>query len=368
MKKRLGIVTVGGDCSGLNSAIRAAAIRADRLGYELLGIRRGFFGLFPESFDYVRLTPEDCNEEFLTSSGSVLFSDTKSFTTCMEHGRSQKEILQFVCDGYKKLSLDGLIFIGGDGSLTILEELLNYEPNLLNVVAIPKTIDNDVNMTDCAIGFSTAVEVVTEAISNIRSTAKSHQRTMVIEVMGRDAGFIALYAGVASGADIILVPEFKYKMGKVIDMVRRSYDSGRKYCIIVVAEAVESAALKHRDANSCDEAAKYSAIKYKGIGQFIADHLKNEGFESRAVTLGHVQRGGTTAILDRIIGTSFGAEAVNSLVAGERGIMLCYRGGKIEKVSISDLMHGINKRLDESDMCVKIAVNLGVYIGELRNS
>ncbi|MDR2598439.1 MAG: ATP-dependent 6-phosphofructokinase [Holosporales bacterium] len=363
MKKRLGIITVGGDCSGLNSAIRAAAIRAETLGHELLGIQRGFFGLFPESFGYIQLTSENCGEELLTSSGSILFSDTKSFTTCLNHGHSQKEILQLVYDGYRKLSLDGLIYIGGDGSLTILEEVLSHNPDLMNVVAIPKTIDNDVNMTDFSIGFSTAVEVVVDAISNIRSTARSHQRTIVVEVMGRDAGFIAVHAGVAAGADVILVPEFEYDMSRVVDKVKRNYDSGKKYCIIVVAEAVESASLKHRIVNSHDD-----VTKYRGIGQHIADHLKTEGFESRAVTLGHVQRGGTTAILDRILGSAFGAEAINALVAGEHGVMLCYRGGKIEKASISELMRGINKRLDESDMCVKIAVNLGVYIGELSGS
>jgi 6-phosphofructokinase 1 len=368
MKKRLGIITVGGDCSGLNSVIRSAAIRSAALDYELLGIRRGFFGLLPESFDYVQLAAKNCGEDLLMSSGSILFSDTTSFTTCLEHGRSQQEILRLVCDGYRKLALDGLIYIGGDGSLTILEELLNYYPDGMNVVAIPKTIDNDVNLTDCSIGSSTVIEVVVDAISNIRSTAKSHQRTMVVEVMGRDAGFIALYAGVASGADIILVPEFSYKMENVVDRVKKNYDSGKKYCIIVVAESVEADSLKHRNDNSCDEPTKYRTIKYKGIGQYLADHLKNEGFESRAVTLGHVQRGGTTAILDRLLGSAFGAEAVNALVAGERSIMLCYRGGKIEKVAISELMRGINKRLDESDMCVKIAVNLGVYIGELHSS
>ncbi|MDR1034869.1 MAG: ATP-dependent 6-phosphofructokinase [Holosporales bacterium] len=364
MKKRLGIVTVGGDCSGLNSIIRGAVVRADMIGCELFGIYRGFFGLFPESFNCVSLTAKDIGEELLTSSGSILCSDTKSFTTNLEHGRSQKEILQLVCDGYKKLSLDGLIYIGGDGSLTILKELLDYAPDLMNVVAIPKTIDNDVNGTDFSVGFSTAVEVVADAISKVRSTAKSHQRTIIVEVMGRDAGFIALYAGVASGADIILVPEFEFEMSRVVSRVKENYDSGKKYCIIIVAEAVEAVNLKHQDSIPCGESSKYHLIKYKGIGQYIADYLKNVGFESRAVILGHIQRGGTTVILDRIIGTSFGVEAVNSLIAGERSIMLCYRGKQIEKISISELMRGINKRLDESDICVKIAHNLGVYIGE----
>ncbi|MDR1476009.1 MAG: ATP-dependent 6-phosphofructokinase [Holosporales bacterium] len=368
MKKRLGIITVGGDCSGLNSSIRAATIRAELLGHELIGIKRGFFGLFPENCDTVTLSTKNCGEDLLSESGSILFSDTKSFTTCIERGHSQKETLQMVCDGYKKLSLDGLIYIGGDGSLTILGELLNHALDLIKVVAIPKTIDNDVSMTSLSLGFSTAVEGVVNSISSIRSTAKSHQRAMVVEVMGRDAGFIALYAGLASGADIILVPEFEYDMEKVVARVERNYALGKKYCIIVVAEAVESEELKHRDGFFHKEAQSYGTVKYKGIGQHISDYLNDKGFESRAITLGHVQRGGATAVADRIVGTAFGTEAVNSLLAGEGSIMLSYRDHKIEKILIPDLLRNINNKLDKSDLCVKVALDLGVYIGELCQS
>jgi 6-phosphofructokinase 1 len=361
--KRLGIITVGGDCSGLNTVIRAATIRSAELGCSLVGIKSGFFGFFPESFSSVYLNVDNCDDELLASSGSILGSDTKSFTTSMKYGRSQEEVLQLACDGYEKLELDGLIYIGGDGSLAILSELLNYNPNL-KVIAIPKTIDNDVNMTDFAVGFSTAVEVVVDAISNIRSTAKSHGRTMVVEVMGRDAGFIALYAGISAGADVILMPEFAYDMEKVIEKAREKQISEKGYCIIVVAESVESNGSIHCTASN--DSQKYATVKYKGIGQYISEVLRNADIDSRHVVLGHLQRGGVTTLWDRIIGTAFGVEAINSIVAGECGIMLAYHNGKIDKVPISRLMQSVGKKLDVSDMYVQVAVDLGIYLGELR--
>ncbi|MDR0640243.1 MAG: ATP-dependent 6-phosphofructokinase [Holosporales bacterium] len=361
--KKIGIMTVGGDCSGLNSVIRAACMRAKIMGHELIGIRRGFFGLFPENFDHVSLDTHYCHEGMLTTSGSILYSDTKSFTERLKNGKSTEEVLRLACDGYHKLSLDGLVYIGGDGSLAILKELLSHHRDL-KVVAVPKTIDNDVNITDLSIGFQTAVEVVSNAVRNIRATARSHERTMVIEVMGRDAGFIAIYAGIASGADIILVPEFKYNFEMVISKIREVYASGKDHCIILVAEAVESDDLKHYDEAGSDAQVCFT-VKYKGIGQHIADRLQKANIDSRAVVLGHTQRGGDTAVLDRIVGTAFGAEAINAVSDETYGIMLCYINGRVKRVPISDIMENVHRRLDHSDICVKMARDLGVYIGEI---
>ncbi|MDR1233976.1 MAG: ATP-dependent 6-phosphofructokinase [Holosporales bacterium] len=413
-KKKIGIMTVGGDCSGLNSVIRAAVIRSKIMGHDIVGIRRGFSGLFPHNSDHISLGFDHCGEEMLTVSGSILYSDTKSFTSSLKNGKSTDEVMRMVFEGYNKLSLDGLIYIGGDGSLTILRELLSVHRDL-RIVAVPKTIDNDVNITDLSIGFSTAVEVVSNAINNIRTTARSHERTMVIEVMGRDAGFIAMYAGIASGADIILVPEFKYNFSKVVSKVQEVYRSGKDHCIILVAEAVESDELRHcSDPVLPDTSIEYASIKYKGIGQHISDLLQKSGIrhlskpsesellegktarksavyssvheesstglthqeadyeelgkgaiESRAVVLGHIQRGGNTAVLDRIVGTAFGVEAVNAISDEDYGIMLCYINGRVKRVPISDIMKDIHKRLDPSDICVKMAMDLGVYIGEV---
>jgi len=361
--KRIGILTSGGDCSGLNSVIRAAYQRANILGYELFGIRRGLRGLDSPSPDYIKLNDDICNESLLTTSGSVLYSDTKWVKSTIGSGKTIADVKKTIADGYKSLELKGLVYVGGDGSLSLMNELL-MDNSDLNVVAVPKTIDNDVGSTDFSVGFKTAVEVATESIENIRSTAKSHERAMVIEVMGRDAGFIAMYAGIASGADVILVPEFGYTLEKVKAKVRQCYESGKNHCIIIVAEAVEAADLKHNE-EFVDGVSKYTKIKYNGIGSHIAEELKKAGFDSRSVTLGHTQRGGKTSIDDRIIGTAFGVEAVNLIDSSNCGRLLCYYNGEITSVPIKNIAKNINKKLIKTDVCVTIANSLGVYIGEM---
>lgn len=361
--KRLGILTSGGDCSGLNSVIRAAYLRAKILGYELIGIKRGLRGLSSDNLNYVVLNDEICNEDLLATSGSIIYSDTKWLKMMIDSGKTLADVKNDVSQGYKKLGLDGLICVGGDGSLSLLSELL-IDNKELNLIAVPKTIDNDVEATDFSVGFQTAVEVVTESIQNIRTTAKSHERVMVIEVMGRDAGFIAMYSGIAAGADVILVPEFDYDIEKIKEKARECYSSGKNHCIIVVAEAVKSDDLNH-DEEIIDGIVKFSKLKYNGIGENIAGKLKKAGFDSRAVTLGHTQRGGETSIMDRVIGSAFGVEAVNLIDAGNSGRLVCYKDGKITSVLIRDVVANIGKELNKSDMCISIAKSIGVYIGEV---
>lgn len=361
--KRIGILTSGGDCSGLNSIIRSAYLRSKNLGYQLIGIKRGLRGLSSTESNYVVLNDDICDETMLTTSGSVIYSDTKWMSTTINSGKTIEDVKKSIYEGYEKLGLSGLIYVGGDGSLCLMNELLTDNPKL-KIVAVPKTIDNDVGHTDFAVGFQTVVEVACNAIENIRSTAKSHERAMVVEVMGRDAGYIAMYSGIASGADSILVPEFEYDIEKLKNKVKECYDAGRNHSIIIVAEAVEAKDFKHSE-EFVDGVVKYSHLKYKGIGNHIADQLKSSGFDSRAVTLGHIQRGGKTAINDRIVASAFGVEAVNLLDSGDCGKLLCYVGGKIENVAIKDIVTSVSKKLDKNDICVKVAKDLGVYIGEI---
>ncbi len=363
-KRRIGILTSGGDCSGLNSVIRAAFLRAEMLGYDLIGIKRGAKGLIERPLNYFKLTKEMCDASLLTQSGSILLSNTKTMLRADGSKYTNDECTELAVSGYKELGLDGLIFIGGDGSLNIMNRLLAHSKEL-NIVAIPKTIDNDVSETDVAIGFTTAIEVVAASIENIRSTAMSHERVMVIEVMGRDAGFIAMYAGIAAGVDVILVPEFKYSSEKLIHYVKKCYDYGKNHCLIVVAEAVESDCFKH-DKKEIDHENKISRTYYQGIGEHIVEQIKSQGFDARAVTLGHTQRGGKTAVQDRIIGSAFGMEAVNRIaVTKECGVMLAYKNGVITDIPISSIAQHINRKLGKDDICVKIAQNIGVYIGEI---
>lgn len=363
MAKRIGILTSGGDCSGLNSVIRAAFIRAKILGYELIGIKKGLKGLIEQPMNYLKIDDHMCDEGLLNRSGSMLLSNTKWMAKPDGSKYSNEDCTRLAVEGYKKLGLSGLIYIGGDGSLSVMNNLLAHSKDL-NIVAVPKTIDNDVSETDLSVGFATVVEVVTESIENIRSTAISHERVMVVEVMGRDAGFIAMYSGIATGADIILVPEFAYDPQKVLEYTQNCYKRGKNYGIIIVAEAVEASDFKHHKVE-VDKENKLSRVLYGGIGEHIASMLKENGFDSRSVTLGHTQRGGKTSILDRIVASGFGAAAVDAIDSGKCGIMLSYKNNGIITIPIKEVSKSINKQLSKEDICVHIAQKLGVYIGEV---
>lgn len=358
MTKKIGILTSGGDCSGLNSIIRAAFIRSEILGYELIGIRRGHKGLIERPMDYFTIESQMCGEVLLNQAGSILLANTKPSFKSNGLKYSNEESAQLAIEGYKSLGLNGLIYIGGDGSLKIMNNILFHNKDI-NIVAIPKTIDNDVPSTDIAIGFTTAVEVVSRAIENIRSTAMSHERVMVVEVMGRDAGFIAMHAGLATGADVVLVPEFKYDSQNLIKRI-----SKKNHSIIIVAEAVEAPDFQHHHVE-VDQENKLSRTIYRGIGEHISFMLKENGFDSRAVTLGHTQRGGQTAVLDRIVASGFGVEAVDIIDSGKGGVMLTYVNNQIKTVSIEKVSESVNKKLSKDDICVRIAQKLGVYIGEI---
>ncbi|MDR3224291.1 MAG: ATP-dependent 6-phosphofructokinase [Holosporales bacterium] len=360
--RRIGILTSGGDCSGLNSAIRATYIRAKQLGYDLIGITRGLRGLAKDEPSYVALNDQLCGDSMLTSGGSILYSDTKFMASTVESGISVADARKALSNGYKKLGLDGLICVGGDGSVQLINELLNDNEDL-RIVVIPKTIDNDVSGTDLAIGFQTSVEVVVSAVENIISTAKSHERAMVVEVMGRGAGHIAINAGLSSGADVILVPEFKYDIEKVKSKVMSCFNGEKNYCIIIVAESVEASGFKHKE-EVIDGVVKYTHVVYGGIGQHLVNRIKETGIDSRCVTLGHIQRGGKTSVIDRTLGTMFGVEAVNLIDENNCGKLLCYVNNKICAIDIRDFVRNPTKTLTRDDVYVRIAKQMGVYIGE----
>ena len=364
MTKRIGILTTGGDCSGLNSVIRAAYLRAKECECSLFGIKRGFRGLSIETQDCIELTDAMCDEDLLIKSGSILLSDTKWMSSEVKNGRTVESVRKSIVDGYKKLKLDGLICVGGDGSLKLLNELTTNNEDM-KVVFVPKTIDNDVNYTDYSVGFQTSVEVAVKAIENIRSTAKSHERTIVIEVMGRDAGFIALYAGIASGADVILVPEFDYDIEKVKAKIKQNFaDNGKHYCIIVVAESVETDDFKHPERN-VDGIVKYTHISYSGIGNHLSSVMKQSGLDCRSVKLGHIQRGGETCMSDRLLGSILGANAVNLILNGTFGKMLVFCKNDVNIIDIHDAVSHVNRSLTKDDKYVVLAKSLGVYIGEI---
>lgn len=352
----IGILTSGGDCSGLNSVIRSALIRANVLGYGLIGFRRGLQGIVHN--DIVKLNYNEVDNA-LWQSGSILLSNTKQIVKDDKSAYTPDELCKEIeksCDAY---NIKGIIFIGGNGSIRCISKLFEVKPDL-PIVVVPKTIDNDVANTDFSVGFFTSIETVSNAISNIRSTAISHERTIVVEVMGRDAGYIAMYAGVTSGADAILVPEFKYDNEKLLEHVKMAHKQ-RGYCIVVVAESVESESCKNQDVQIGDG---FSRTRYSRIGEYFANFFKQNNLDSRSVVIGHTQRGGTTSIMDRILASAFGYEAVNNVVQGNFRIMLSYSKGCIIGRNITDVAKCVSRRLDQNDMCVQIAKNLNIYIGD----
>jgi 6-phosphofructokinase 1 len=360
--KKICILTSGGDCSGLNSVIRAAFIRATSLGYEVLGSKRGAHGLSSdEPGDVIVLDDSVCNDEsMLTRSGSILLSSSQRVKNKNGEVCSRKEEAELFANAYKELGLSGVVFIGGDGSIEAISHGMRlYEDMGMNISIVPKTIDNDVSMTDAAIGFPTVVEVVSDAIDNIRTTAMSHERVMVVEVMGRDAGFIALHSGIASGADVILIPELMYNNEKLLAKIRAVH-SRKGYCIVIVAEAVENDNLKHGKVMVGD----VQMAKYSGIGDNIASFIRSNGFDSRLVRLGHVQRGGKTAVMDRIIGSGFGVEAVEAIHRNSGVIMVSFSGGKIIDIPAEIIVKSITRQIEKDDIYLKIAAGLGVYVGE----
>ena len=359
---KIGILTTGGDCSGLNSVIRAAYIRSKILGCELIGIRRGIQGLEHETLDSIKLNDTLCDYSLLGRSGSILLSNTKWMKASIDKGKSLDDIKKQIYEGYKELELNGLICVGGDGSIKLINELL-VDNEDINVVVVPKTIDNDVNYTSSSIGFNTVVENVVHQIDCARSTAMSHERTMIVEVMGRGAGFIAMYAGTASGADVILIPEIKYNTENLISKVKSCMHQNG-HCIVVVSESVESDDFTHLE-KFVDDVLKYTHLEYKGISHHFKKLFKDHGIETRSVVLGHTQRGGDTTANDRIIGSMFGVEAVNLLCRGESGKLLCYNCGKINVENISEVCHSINRSLPADDPVLLTARDMWVYIGEV---
>ena len=278
--KKIGILTSGGDCGGLNAAIRSIFFRAkNKYDMRVFGIKNGTTGFLQRPLDYIELTRETFSGYLLKQGGTFLGTTNKASTinSIDQNGKSIDQA-QMIIDGYLQLKLDGLIIIGGDGSMQILQNLA--KKGNLNIVAIPKTIDNDVGATESSIGFHTAVDVATQALDNLQSTAASHRRSMILEVMGRDAGHIALNAGIAGGADIILIPEIKYSIEGIIKKLNSMKKYDIQHSLIVVAEAV-----KKEDGNTVLHKYMDGEQRLGGIGDYIAQELmKKTDVECRVTT------------------------------------------------------------------------------------
>lgn len=332
----VGVLTAGGDCPGLNAVIRGVVARADERDAEVVGVRNGWEGLMNGST--VSLD-RDSVRGILTRGGTILGT---SRMDPYVHG-----------DGYASCErtiqangIDSLIVIGGDGTL---RSALRLAEEGLPVVGVPKTIDNDIGGTDITFGFDTAVGIATEAIDRLATTAESHNRVIVVEVMGRTKGWIATYAGIAGGADSIIIPEHQYDIEEIVSTLRRRHRKGIKYSIVVVAEGVApppgfDPVEQRKDAFGFD--------RLGGVGYLIAAAIEaRTGFESRVSVLGHVQRGGTPSAYDRVLATRLGVGAADFAIEGQSGVMAALRSERIVAVPLSeavDSIRGVPERLYET--------------------
>lgn len=359
MIKRIGVLTSGGDCAGLNAAIRAITHRAIlNYGWEVFGILKGTTGLINRPLEVRPMTLGECDSTFLRAGGTILGTTNKAdpFNFPCPDG-VRRDFSQNFIDGYHELGLDAFIGIGGDGSMDILRRLA-VQGNL-NLVTIPKTIDNDLGLTENAIGYATAVEVATEALDRLQPTAASHQRVMILEVMGRDAGHIAMAAGIAGGADIILVPEIPYKLENIYRKIQSLSSLGRNFSLIIVAEAV-----RDEDGTSVVKYINEKHTLYGGIGQYLGDKITQDlEADVRVTSLGHVQRGGQPCAVDRILASSFGIHAVDLIAKKSFDRMVAWQNRKIIDVPIQDAILGY-RALQLDDILVDTARGMGICVGD----
>lgn len=338
--KKIGILTAGGDCPGLNAAIRGVGKTAIvEYGMEVLGFNAGFLGLI--NGDYMELKEAQLSG-ILTLGGTILgTSREKPYKLVSEDGKENHKPEKII-DNYHKLGLDCVVCIGGNGTMKTAS-LLSKEG--LNIIGIPKTIDNDVWGTDITFGFDSAVQIATEAIDRLHTTANSHQRVMIIEIMGHNAGWLTLYSGLAGGGDIILIPEVKFNMRSVYKKIQKRYEDKKAYSIVVVSEGI-------------------THPSNRSAGSHIAKLIQaNTGIETRETVLGYVQRGGSPSPMDRILATRYGAYAAQCIAEGCFGTMVAIRNNEVTTVPLSEV-GGKLRLVDPNLGLIMKARNMGVSFGD----
>jgi len=355
--KKIGVMTSGGDCSGLNAAIRAVTLRACDLGAQVLGFRQGSVGLLNR--DYINLTPKKVTYDFLMKGGSFLGSINKGnpFQYPTDDG-AQIDVSAEIAASYEALGLDVIVSIGGDGSFSIMHSLMKKFQ--MNVIGIPKTIDNDLSCTDSAIGYSTSVQIISDCIDKLQTTAESHQRIIVVQVMGRDAGHLALAGGIAGGADIVLIPEIPYSINVVAAHLKKVFRSQKKFAIVVVSEAIKTI-----DGNTVmvmDEV--NNRPRYDGSAAYIASLIEGHtGLETRPVVLGHVQRGGSPNAFDRVLASQMGVYAVDLAIQGKYGQVVVLQNNVITHVPMEQTINTYN-HVNVHGQLVHTARGLGICLGD----
>jgi len=358
--QRIGVLTSGGDCPGLNAVIRGVVKSANQLGYDCVGFLKGYEGLV-DPVSYIPLNNKNTSG-ILTQGGTILGSTNKGrFAATVgveDRVELDPDLLAAVQTTVEQLSLVGLICVGGDGSLAVAQQFHEYG---IPVVGVPKTIDNDLSATAFTFGFDSAVACATDALDRLHTTAASHERIMVLEVMGRHAGWIALHSGIAGGADVILIPEIDWTFEHVCHKILDRDQNGKHFTLIVVAEGAE---LPGGEMVLSERRCEDRQVRLGGIGNVVAAEIRERLHrEVRSVTLGHLQRGGPPTTFDRVLATQFGAHAVRLVAHGQFGEMICYRPPQIDSVPIMKAVNHLS-RVNPNSAAVQAARALGISFGD----
>ena len=360
MINKIGIVTGGGDCPGLNTVIRAVAKAATMRGWETLGILGGYAGLLePRRF---RVLDYKALDGLLIRGGTILGTANRGkFSAKIGHGEGRKlpkDLLDETKAGMDALGLSALVSIGGDGSLSIAQQMHEHG---IPIIGVPKTIDNDLEGTLLTFGFDSAVACATDALDRLHTTAESHNRVMVLEVMGRYAGWIALYSGIAGGADVILIPENPFNYDSICAKIREREAKGKNFTLVVVAEGARE--MDGGFVTSATQDANREA-RLGGVGNIVAEEIgKRSGKETRCCVLGHLQRGGSPTTFDRVLCSMFGAMAVELVANGDFGKMVAFTDSKIGAVALADAVGKLKTVPMESGMA-RTARALGISLGD----
>jgi phosphofructokinase-like protein len=331
---KIGVLTGGGDCPGLNPAIRAVVRRADSYGWESVGFLNGWAGLLGEG-NARPLTPADVSG-ILPLGGTML-------GTSRTNPMKKPEHMEQVIANFSRHGIDALVAIGGDDTLSVASKLFEIGQK---TVGVPKTMDNDLSETDACIGFNSAVSIVVDALDKLHTTASSHHRVIVVEVMGRDAGWVAVYGGIAGGADYVLIPEVDVPLGEVCDSLRHRRERGKDFSLVVVSEGAKFPDVPVEQTDASVDAFGHVRLDRRNVGEIVAREIeKRTGFETRTTVLGHLQRGGSPTVFDRMLATRVGVAAVDYVKEGRFGHMPALRGDKIVPVALKDAV-GVNRTVD----------------------
>ncbi|OIR13224.1 6-phosphofructokinase 1 [mine drainage metagenome] len=360
--KKIGVLTGGGDCPGLNAVLRALTMTSIlKYGYEVIGYKFGYNGLYNNITVPLTL---DSVSGILHKGGTILYSSNKDnlfdYSVEVDGKMVKKDVSDVAIENMRKDGVEVLVVVGGDGTLTSARD---FARKGVKVIGIPKTIDNDLGATDVTFGFNSALDVATEALDRLQTTGESHHRIMILEVMGRNAGWIALESGIAGSADVILIPEIPYDINKVAQKIKEVAENGKQFSVICVAEG----AMPKGGGVVVSKIVEDSPdpIRLGGIGAKLAQDLEGKvgDHEIRNTVLGHLQRGGNTITFDRILSTRYGVAAADLVAEGKFGNMVCLKGDKISYEHLENVI-GMTKNVDPNGDLVKVARSVGISFGD----